>query len=95
VRAAVERVVSQLDRPLVDTWGCSRHGHVAAHVERLGVVASAAQQIAEHSPETRQVYREHLVAQLAELAVNAIVMLVEEMATLRDDEAPDARGVRT
>lgn len=95
VRAAVERVVNQLDRPLVDTWGCSRHGHVAALVERLGMAASAAQQIAEHPPETRRVYREHLIDQFAELVANAIVMLVEEMATLRDDEAPDARGVRT
>jgi len=95
VRAAVQRVVSQLDRPLVDTWGCPRHGHVVALVERLGLVATAVQQIAEHPPETRRVYREHLVDQLAELAANAVVMLVEEMATLRDDEAPDAGGART
>lgn len=47
VRAAVERVVDQLDRPLADTWSCSLRGHVATLAERLGAVASAAQLVAE------------------------------------------------
>jgi hypothetical protein len=84
--------MSQLDRPLADTWGCSRHGHVVALVERLGLVANAAQQIVEHASEARRVCGDkRLVDQLAELTANAVVMLAEEMATLRDDEALDAR----
>jgi hypothetical protein len=64
---------------------------VVALVEQLGLVASAAQQVAEHAP----VYREYLVEQLAELAASPVVMLAEEVATLRDDEASDVRGART
>ena len=73
VRAAVRRVVGQLERPLADTWGFSLHGHVATLVERLGAVASAAQQVTEGEPDGR----ENLVKQLAELAANTVVMLVE------------------
>lgn len=65
------------------------HGHVVALVERLGLVATAAQQIAEQTPEARHVCREYLVDQLVELTANAVVMLAEE---LRDDEALDARS---
>jgi len=56
-----------------------------ALVERLGLVSTAAQQIAKHTPETRRVCCEHLVDQLAKLTANAAVMLTEEMAALRDD----------
>jgi hypothetical protein len=73
VRDAVQRVISQLDRPLADTWGCSLHGHVVTLAERLGAVASAVQRIAEGGPDCR----ENLIKQLAELAANAVVMLVE------------------
>jgi hypothetical protein len=61
VRAAVQRVMRQLDRPQVDAWGCSRHGHVVALVERLGLVATAVQQIAEHTSEADHVCREGLI----------------------------------
>ena len=77
VRTAVAHVVSQLDRPLVDTWGCSLHGHVVTLVERLGAVSNAVQRIVEDGPSTRLDGHAHLVEQLAELAANAVVMLVE------------------
>ena len=73
VRAAVARVMNQIDRPLADTWGCSLPGHVVTLVERLGAVSTAVQRIAEGGPDCR----ENLVKQLAELAANAVVMLVE------------------
>jgi hypothetical protein len=73
VRAAVERVVGQIEHPLVDTWGCSLRGHVVTLAERLDAVSTAAQRIAENGPDCR----EDLVEQLAELAASAVVMLVE------------------
>jgi hypothetical protein len=73
VRAAVSRVVNQIDRPLADTWGCSLPGHVVTRVERLGAVSTAVQRVAEGAPDGR----EDLIEQLAELAANAVVMLVE------------------
>lgn len=73
IRAAVARVMNQLDRPLVDTWGCSLHGHVVTLAERLGAVSNAVQRVAEGGPDGR----EDLIKQLAELTANAVVMLVE------------------
>jgi len=73
VRTTVRRVVGQLDRPLADTRGCSPHGHVVTLAERLGAVSTAVQRISEGEPECH----EDLIEQLAELAANAVVMLVE------------------
>jgi hypothetical protein len=73
VRVAVQRVMNQLDQPLVDAWGCSLHDHAEALVERHGVVSNEVQRIAEGGPGSR----ENLIKQLAELAANAVVMLVE------------------
>lgn len=49
---AVQCVVSQLDRPLIDTWSCALHGHVVAPVARLSKVVTTAQQIAEGGSDT-------------------------------------------
>jgi hypothetical protein len=65
--------MNQLDRTLVDTWGCALHGHVVTLVERLGAVSNAIRRTAEGGPDCR----EHLVEQIAELTANAVVMLVE------------------
>ena len=44
-------------------------------VERLGTVSTAVQQVADGGPDCR----ENLIKQLAELAANAVVMLVEAL----------------
>jgi len=100
VRAAVRRVVGQLDRPLADTWGCSLRGHVEALAERLGAVSTAVQRIGEGGPDGR----EDFIKQLTELAANAVVMLVEASISKEEDDdfvsstdredAPHERGSR-
>lgn len=90
VRGAIQRVLQQLDCPLVDTWGCSHAAHVLTIVERIGKVSTVAQKIASNSemPGARRVCREDLVVQLAEFAVNVVAMLTDEMTALRsEDEA--------
>ena len=70
IRDVVQHVIRQLDRPLVDTWGCLLHDYVMMLVARLGAVSTAVHRIAEGRPERESDHHEHLIKQLAELAAN-------------------------
>ncbi len=85
IRDAASLVLDQLAKPLADTWGCTRAGHLATIVERLGRVSTEIQNVAGHrgSPGAERAYREDLVRQLSELGANVLVMIAEELEALR------------
>lgn len=87
IRKALELIAKQLRAPLADTWGCSHPGHLVTMIERLGMVSTEVQQVAEaHAngmPGAERNYREDLVKQLAELGANVVTMIVEEIHAIR------------
>lgn len=87
IRKAVDLVFKRLKSPLVDTWGCTHAAHLVTMIERLGLVSTEVQNVAEahrnEMPGSERSYREDLVGQLAELGANVLVMIVDEMRSIR------------
>lgn len=87
IRRAVELILKRLDAPLVDTWGISHPGHLVNLIERLGMVSTEVQNVAEAKrdgmPGAERNFREDLAKQLEELAANVLVMLTDELRAIR------------
>lgn len=87
VRNAASLVLTRIAKPLADTSGCTHAGHLVTIVERLGLVSTEIQNVAEAvaagMPGTERTYREDLVRQLAELGGNILVMIAQELEALR------------
>lgn len=87
IRKAIELVLKRLEAPLADTWGCSHPGHLVTMIERLGMVSTEVQNVADAAsngmPGAERNYREDLVQQLCELGGNVLVMIAEELRAIR------------
>jgi hypothetical protein len=84
IHDAVMLILDQLAKPIADTWGCTHAGHLVTIVERLGRVSTEIQNVTDHkgAPSIERTCREDLLKQLAELGMNVLVMIAEELEAI-------------
>jgi hypothetical protein len=90
IRNSVSLILDRLEKPLADISGCTHAGKLVTLVERLGMISTEIQNIAEAEPSmpgATRLYREDLVKQLAELGANALAFIADELKALNADGA--------